>query len=406
MESQLQTIEVYASKGMSQRRYVQMGGRKVYGNDEPGKAVMQAEKTPFQLHCLGRAISLKRPPWYFICDTIATTFHVPVTHRETLAFILLTSAGPLIEGILSIKGLWDEAVSDIDDVDEDEEIEDEDEERPDAKNDDTGVVDIDDDSDDCLFVSTRPRPPAEKSTEDEDLSDDPETGSTPSATPKLSRPPRPRQTYSFGGRRLVSTQTRRDRKARKEEAAIAMVIDAAGDYDTDTVHVYGSRRQTSTNIAHLAGLAFEETKSLKDFPGQDDRTRYHGELFVRELLNTIFQCTDDAWTSPMRVRQDLEKTEEMETPEGKSTFTVIGTNPVAIITEWLEERGYDAKTAKDKYPLEYHIFVKVTEGDFDEPFTFSNQEFELVCSICLPCLATTNILRRSRTGARMSSTSC
>jgi hypothetical protein len=64
-----------------------------------------------------------------------------------------------------------------------------------------------------------------------------------------------------------------------------------------------------------------------------------------------------------------------------ATFTVQDPKVVVLISEWLEEKGYNPRNVRGELPEDeftYHIYVKATEGP-DKSFSVSNQEIDLVC---------------------------
>lgn len=416
VEPQLRTIQVFVSKRMLLRRYIQVGSKRVYGSNESGKAVMLEHETPLQLHCRDRVVSLKRPPWYQICETMAKVFHIPQAHLQILTLILITSDGPIIEDILSCNDLWDEAVSDIDDVDEEEEPEEPEEDLNDQ--DDESVdndekqtqVDVDDDqSDDCLFVSERQGPASssepETPTMEEETCDDPEDPQTPLAEPRWAPSPRSSRAkpgISFKQRGPSLSEVRRANKAQREQQAVHAIATSANNYDLDEVKVYGPSLDQRNRSELLTGFVFGATDPLGEYPDQDDRIRYLGEIFVWGILTSHFAgCSDDVWTSSMRTRQNLGKL-ELEDLDGSSAFTVIDPDATAAILEWLDGRlQRDEDRGKDgECPETYHILVKATEGDVQEPFALSNEEAKLVCQTRSVPISMTNSFRRSSTGVQ------
>lgn len=408
------TIEVFSSKRMRLRRFIRVGGRQIHGTSEAGKAVLLDKETPLQLHCRDSIVSLERIPWFFICETMAKTFQIPAMYLQVLTLICITPAGPLIEDILSINSLWDEAVSDIDDVDEEDEPEEDEpeksnkdmhEERVDHNGYQNAVnVEDDDQSDDCLFVRQQQRSEASSEPDTPTMEgkgcDDPEPLQTPASARRSTRSTWAPPLIFFKSKATPSpSETRKANAAAREKKAINAIIVAAGEYDTNEVEVIGPPLGQGNHTSPLTGLSFGESKRLVDYADQNDRIRYLGELFVHSILiNHFAGCSDEAWTSPMRTRQNLGKL-ELEDLEGSSAFTVIGSDATAVILEWLDERlKRENKDRADESPDTYHIFVKATDGECNEPFALSNEEAELVCCTRLSFFSKANRFHRPRSG--------
>lgn len=403
VESQLQKIEVYASRKMKLSRHVQIGGRSVYGTAEFGKAMMREHEARLQLYCRNIAIKEKRVPWHFVIESMSKLLGIPEQQQQTLTLIFVTLPGPLIEEILSSKGLWDEAVSDIDDVGEEDELEDDlEDDLPTVRTSDHQAPRNGDDEsdDDLLFVSEHKKSETSPEDSDADAEDDEATEGTsesPQAVNSTQQSSRPRRKISKAV--FKKGPSAAQVKAQREKDAIAAVLRAAAGYEMEEVKVYGPTRGTSHPPGHLAGLTFEKTKALNRYPDQIDSTRYHGELFIRKILSWYTACTDDVWTSPMRSRQNLDKT-EIDVLNESSTFTIIGSELCDIISEWLDDIGYNPRNSREETPDTYHIYVKATEGSVNQPFTLSNQEFDLVCSPRLTYLTVADSSHRPNNGAR------
>lgn len=388
-------MEVYTSRSMVLRRGVRIGGMVIYGKDVSGIAIIHDRKDPLQLHCRTKATKLQRAPWFHVCETISNVFKIPSEHRETLALVLVTPAGPLVQDILSCKGLWDEDISDTEDFDEEDEPELETEIETaqhgahidaDARNEMfMSEGDAASDGEPAVYPDFGEVPEfadAATPVEDGELLDDPEFVQPSSARPQ---PNLPRQTRSggnvgHGGPSLSATRALR--KAQREEAAIDAIQTAAINCDVEIVQVHGPLRPSANHPRPFTGLAFHDTEPEQGFADQQDGLRYWGELFAREVLSTHFECDDKAWTSDMRTRQNLEELEDLG---DCSTFTVDNQTAVTAITNWLVRQGCDPTEPESEFletAITYHIYVKATDGGFDEPFTISNQEFELVCSTC------------------------
>lgn len=412
VQVKLQSMEVYVSRGTILRRYLQIGSDNIYGKDVAEQAYICELKGSFQLHCRASAMKHKQPPWCRICESIFRKFNIPDEHRETLALILQTPAGPLTHDILRCKGLWDEDPSDIDDLDEEEEQETVIYQRETLANNDgqheVGMHEGNAESDDGRSDSPNSRASSEDSCDAPPTTDNESRSLSafPSSELEIPQPTqRPPQTRRTGHSRQTdpsSTDARARNKAQRDQDALDAIAAAASTYNIEVVKIHAPTPNARNPTKSLAGLAFEDVKPSEYFIDPKHDVPYKGEIFVQALLKNMFKCSDDSWTSNMRERQGLES---LADPNDYSTFTVDNQHEVGLITAWLIRRGCDPRDPDSEYletALTYHIYVKATDGDFDEPFSMSNQEIRLVCSLIFYCITASNNFRRPKSGVTAS----
>ena len=71
----------------------------------------------------------------------------------------------------------------------------------------------------------------------------------------------------------------------------------------------------------------------------------------------------------------------MTTFEGDDVdFTIKDNDSVAKFTDWLVEGGHDEAVEWKDLDVTYHVEVKTTIGECNDPFTMSNNQVNLVSS--------------------------
>lgn len=69
----------------------------------------------------------------------------------------------------------------------------------------------------------------------------------------------------------------------------------------------------------------------------------------------------------------------MTTFEGDDVdFTINGSDSVVKFTDWLIEGGHEEAAEWRDQAITYHVEVKTTTGEWDDPFTMSNNQVNLV----------------------------
>ncbi|KAI9685067.1 MAG: hypothetical protein M1822_005459 [Bathelium mastoideum] len=101
-----------------------------------------------------------------------------------------------------------------------------------------------------------------------------------------------------------------------------------------------------------------------------------GEYFVFQVFKALFEIDENAWTSDIRTRFNFPA---MDNFEGDyADITIKEYDSVARFTDWLIAGGHSEATQWKGQDITYHVEVKTTTGQCNEPFSMSNNQVRLV----------------------------
>ncbi len=103
----METIQVYSASSLVLRRHVTVNGRKIFGEDERGRTVLQRSKSSACLYFSSESIAGGSLPWHFVCDSLLSFLEIAEERLPLLNSILHARDHTLIEDILERAGLFE-----------------------------------------------------------------------------------------------------------------------------------------------------------------------------------------------------------------------------------------------------------------------------------------------------------
>ncbi|KAL9093859.1 MAG: hypothetical protein Q9165_003782 [Trypethelium subeluteriae] len=325
MKEQLSRAKVFSTADLVLRRTVKKSSGQEIHADDVGRVRVRTDEDHTSVYLNAEDTISGTYPWYLIKEELSKFFEIPQNRREFVLGILTMDDPELIEDML---------------------------ERNNILNESEPVAQVEEDH----FDYEAPLPPVPEMRQEV-------TPATPTSTEPTSRVAAPVTNYEPSSRPSTPASQTHQRRHRASSSR-------------DETFLSPSPLPRGPSGRSRAASASTSTYYVID-PSRIEAAAetFRSEHIVYKFLVNRFNISNDCWTSRSRSLYGLPTFSERE--RDYSEFTVSDSSVTQAITNWLTLSGFTEANAWDGREMTYHLEVKTTTGECNDPFMMSNNQLDL-----------------------------